>query len=245
MKKLILPFVLLLATAAGFAQSLSLSNIHGPITANSIMIQPGTPDSVELITYLYVTNNSSASKDILCKKTELSLLGNVEVTMCWAGGCYSSTTFVSPNAQAIAPGETDLEFSGHYTQINFQPIGTGESVIRWTFFDRVDPNDSVSVTVKYTTFPVGQEERTAARVSLSDLSPNPASGNVTAGYSLPAGSQGTLAVRNMLGTLVMELPLSGSGKTTLSTTGLRDGIYFCTLTADGKAGQTRKLIVKH
>ncbi|HNY03943.1 MAG TPA: hypothetical protein PKG48_15210, partial [Bacteroidales bacterium] len=155
MKKLILSFVLITLALAGLAQSLSLSNIHGPITANSTIIQAGTPDSVELITYLNVTNNSSSAKDILCKKTEINLLNNIEVTMCWAGGCYSASTYISPNAQAIDPGATNTEFSGHYTNANFNPIGSGESMIRWTFFDRTNPNDSVSVTVKYTTFPVG------------------------------------------------------------------------------------------
>ena len=58
MKKFFL--FLLIFTAAvlyGYSQSLSLSNASGAITANSTIVQAGSPDSVELITYLNVTNN--------------------------------------------------------------------------------------------------------------------------------------------------------------------------------------------
>ena len=90
----------------GYSQSLSLSNSLGVIEPNSTIIQAGTPDSVELITYLNVKNVSSNSVSVLCKKVQLKMLDSTEITMCWAGGCYSASTFISPNSQMMAAGQT-------------------------------------------------------------------------------------------------------------------------------------------
>ncbi len=247
MKKLLSAvFLLTMITFYGYSQSLSLSNRQGPVENNSILIQAGTPDSVELITYLNVKNISSSSLSVLCKKTELTLLDSTEVTMCWAGGCYSSGTFISPNDQPIAVGETNTEFIGHYGQTAFHPLTSGESVVRWVFFSRSNANDSVSVTIKYTSYPLGIGESIANRGMLSDGYPNPASGQAGFNYSVPVGSQGTLLIRDILGTILQKQILpAASGKITISTLNMSDGIYFASLLVDGKITLTKKLIVQH
>ena len=166
--------------------------------------------------------------------------------MCWAGGCYGSGTFISPNDQPIAPGQTITEFSGHYTQVAFNHFKSGESVIRWVFFDRANENDSASITVKYTTYPLGIEESKVPQGSLSNIYPNPAAGDAGCSYTIPSGSQGTVLVRDLLGNSLQTHQLSAiSGKVTIGTMNLGDGIYFCSLLVDGKIVQSRKLIVKH
>lgn len=230
----------------GYSQSLTLSNRNGAIAPNSTITQAGTPDSVELVTYLNVKNTSANSLKVLVKKVQISMLDSTEVTMCWAGGCYGSGTFVSPNDQAMAPGETITEFSGHYTQVAFSHFKSGESVVRWVFYDRANVNDSVSVTVKYTTYPLGIAESLARQGTLSNIYPNPAFMDASCNYSLPAGLQGTIVVRDMLGTTVhAQLLPDQAGKVTINTSGMSEGIYFCSLVTNGKIVQSRKLIVKH
>ena len=123
MKKIVIFFALIAGIAAvGFAQSLQLSNGKGILPSNGEIIQAGTPDSSELVTYIYVKNTGTTDKNVVCKKTQMMALDSTEVTMCWAGGCYPSTTNISPNAQLITPGQTNYEFLGHYTQINWQHL---------------------------------------------------------------------------------------------------------------------------
>ncbi|MCX6304944.1 MAG: T9SS type A sorting domain-containing protein [Bacteroidetes bacterium] len=247
MKRLLLSFCLFsIVLVYGYSQSLSISNIHGTIAPNAIMIQEGSPDSAELITYFNVTNTSGSSVDVLCKKVELTMLDSTEITMCWAGGCYPASTNISPYSQAIGAGLTNNEFVGHYTQIAFHHFKPGESVVRWVFYDRSNVNDSASVTVKYTSYPLGVDETAARQSSLSNVYPNPASANATCSYSIPAGSQGTILVRDLLGSTMQTLsPATASGKVTIDAINLNDGIYFCSLLVDGKISQTKKLIVKH
>ncbi|MFZ4521917.1 MAG: T9SS type A sorting domain-containing protein [Bacteroidales bacterium] len=247
MKRLILSACLLSIVAIyGYSQSLSLSNIGGTIAPNATILQVGTPDSAELITYFNVKNVSSNPVSVLCKKVELTMLDSTEITMCWAGGCYPATTNISPNSQAIPAGETNTEFVGHYTQIAFNHFKVGESVVRWVFYDRANVNDSVSVTVKYTSFPLGVDENTSRMGVLSGIYPNPASVNANCSYSMPSGAEGSIVVRDLLGSEVQNLLLpSSTGKVSINTLDLRDGIYFCSLLIDGKVSQTKKLIVKH
>jgi len=247
MKKLFLSLCLLSVVAIyGYSQSLSLSNIHGAIVANSTIIQAGTPDSVELTTYLYVKNNGSKTIDVLCKKSQLRMLDSAEVSLCWAGGCYQSGTNISPNAATMAAGQTITDFVGHYQQVSFNHFMVGESVVRWVFYDRGNVNDSVSVTIKYTTYPLGIAESNSRQSTLSNIYPNPASIEAGCSYTLPSGSQGSILIRDMLGATVLTQVLPATtGKTVINTGNLNDGIYFCSLLVDGKISQTKRLIVKH
>jgi hypothetical protein len=247
MKKIVLFFVLLTGLAVvGFAQSLQLSNNQGIIVANGEIIQLGSPDSTELITYMNVKNIGTTNKNVLCRKTEIKMLDSTEITMCWAGGCYPPKTNLSPSAQLITPGQTNTEFVGHYTQMAFNHFKSGESVVRWCFFDQQNPNDSVSVLIKYTSYPLGISEKSGRVAELSNVYPNPASTRATVGFELPAGTSGTLVIRDMIGKTVYSEQLNGSfGKTVINTLDLSDGIYFCSLLVDGKSVQTRKMIVRH
>ena len=247
MKKLLLSVYFISVVAFfGYSQNLTLSDSHGSILANNTIIQAGTPDSVELITYLNVKNTGSSTMNVLCKKVQLNMIDSTEITMCWAGSCYPATTFVSPNAQAIEAGQTNTEFIAHYTQIAYSHFKSGESVVRWVFFNRSNVNDSVSVTIKYTTFPLGIEEANTREAMISNAYPNPANATASFNYAIPAGSQGTIVIRNLIGSTVQTVQVpSVAGKMTVNTTILSDGIYFYSLMLDGKISQTKKLVVKH
>jgi hypothetical protein len=250
MKRRLLSLFFLSAVAlSGFTQNIELSDLQGNvIPANSSTIQYVDPNAGFIYnTFLNVKNVGSATISVLCKKVQILMLDSTAVAMCWAGSCYSSETFVSPNAQPLDPGQTNSEFSGDYmsTKMSFN-FNVGESVVRWVFFNQDNVNDSVSVTIKYSTFGVGLEDGNVRQASLSNTYPNPASTNTSFGYSVPSGSDGMLIVRNILGSTMLSQPLTaGNGKYTVNTGNLSDGIYFYSLMIDGKISQTKKLIVKH
>jgi len=247
MKKSVLFFYLFSFLAFyGYSQSLSLSNAAGPIEPNSTIIQAGTPDSTELVTYLNVINSGGRAARIVCKKSEIGLMEDTEVTFCFGGICYFYTTEVSDPSDPIEPGDSITDFSGHYNRSDWEPIPSGESVVRWTFFVNGDENDSVSVTIKYTTYPLGIEKPIAFQGSLSSGYPNPANENVTFHYMAPTGLQGNLMIRNLVGSAVKDVMLpSSDGKITIPTADLPGGIYFCSLMVDGKVLATKKLMVSH
>lgn len=247
MKKLLLSFYLLSVVAFyGYSQSLSLSNPAGPIVANSIIIQAGTPDSSALITYLYVTNTSARTVNIYCKKSTLSLMDSTSIPWCFANACYGSDRTIS-NLQIVEPGQTITDFHGDYSSTTMDgKFHSGESVVRWVFFAENDVNDSVSVTIKYTSYPLGIDETLAHQVALSGSIPNPANEKATFTYSIPSGSDGMMIIRNVVGSIVAsEQVPSASGQVSVNTFNLSNGLYFCSLTVNGKMMVTRKMIVQH
>ncbi len=244
--RLLTLFLLSTITFSCFAQSLELSDIHGIILPNSVIVQEGTPDSVKLITYLNVKNIGVKTINVICKKYQLTMLDSTEITMCWAGSCYSPEINVSPNAQPIEAGQTITDFIGHYNQQEFRPLAPGESVVSWVFFDSANVKDSISVTIKYTSYPLDIEDVIANRAALSNAYPNPAGVSASFDYSIEPGSTGSVIIRNILGSTVQSGQLiSGSGKFTINTTNLKDGIYFYSLLVDSNIPQVKKLIVKH
>jgi len=236
----------MIAGSGGFSQSLSLSNQFGQIVPNFTIIQAGTPDSNTLFTYFDVKNTSADAINVLCKKTELSLLDSTQTFICWANFCYVPSVFISYNAQTIGSGETYSGFKGIYAQMAYDNFYIGESVVRWVFFDQENTNDSVSVTVRYQTFPVSIGGVKAGEGGILNIFPNPAAEKTGIYSSMSPASMGTILIQNMQGVAVRtQLFPPGTGNVIIDICNLCDGVYFCSLMIDGIRSQTKKLIVKH
>jgi len=244
-KLLLLVYLLSIAAFYGYSQSLSLMTPQGTVVTNSFITQYGTYDSLELVTYLHVKNISAQDVNIYAKKIEIFLTDSVETTMCWAGGCYSASTFVSPNYASIPAGQTATDFSGHYSTTTGHGFNLGESIVRWVFFNDENHNDSVYITVKYSCWSVAVDDKSQLGM-LSNIYPNPADARASFSYAIPSGSNGEIIIRNLVGATVQTEQVStASGKITMNTFNLADGIYFCSLVLDGKISQTKKLVVRH
>jgi hypothetical protein len=244
--RLLLFSILAMIVFAGYSQSLSLSNQNGPIVPNSIIIQPGTPDSVTLNTYIDITNTGNAPLNVLCRKTELNMIDSTRTFICWANFCYAPHIYVTPNTQSIGSGETYTGFKGIYAHDTYNFFSVGESVVRWTFFDQDNLNDSVSVTVRYPTYPVSIGELYGSVSVLSAIYPNPVSFTANTEFTVPRGSQGSILIRDVVGAVVQTyLVPAGTGKIQMNVSNLSDGVYFCSLLIDGRPAHTRKLIVRH
>jgi hypothetical protein len=244
MKKLLLiAWLTGIAAFYGYSQmSLSLSDSTGSVRNDSTIIRSGLPSDLEITSYIFIKNNKAADIQVKCKKVEMSLIQGTANYFCW-GLCYGSNVYISPNPVTIAAGiNNTLDFSGHYSPHD----SIGESIIRYVFFDMNNPSDTVCFNVKYVTVHVGVNDISAVKENTVRLYPNPVNGTANFEYNVPAGTNAGIVIRDILGSVVREIPVSmASGKVTISTSDLPAGVYFYSLMEEGRPVTTGKLIVRH
>lgn len=242
-KTIYVTLLLLFLNIFARSQSLMLTDQQGnPIAPDATIVQSGSPDHGTFYTYLNVTNTSTYGLAVKCKKTEISMLDSTKVFMCWAGVCYAATIFTSTNSQPIGPGDTYTDFSGTYHQIAYHPYLPGESIVRWTFFDAANPDDSVSVTVIYATWPVGISDQ-AIRESGVSAFPNPAGDKITIIARRWNDQPAEVQIHDLTGAMVTSIPANiNSGRIEMSTTHLKDGVYVCILKSARKSEQVRLVV---
>ncbi|MBE0662958.1 MAG: T9SS type A sorting domain-containing protein [Bacteroidales bacterium] len=246
MKKIVLLLpILLLTFFVAFSQSFTLSDANGPLTHDTIIeiLAPPSQDVVEV--HVYMTNTSSQEINLLVKKQELEILEGSMNTFCFNQLCFPPHVMVAPYPLLVPPGVTtgDIDFYGDY-----YPFGiSGHSLIRYTFFIEQNPNDSLSVVIKYITGNVGISEHFASKSKISKPYPNPASSSVSFDLDLPlqVGDAG-IVIRNLLGAEVMRFPVNNrTGRITLPVEQLTEGLYFYTLTIQGDYPvQTGRIVIQ-
>lgn len=83
-------------------------------------------------------------------------------------------------------------------------------------------------------------------ISVRKIYPNPASVAAYLDYNLLQNIRAKITIRNILGKVVKEYDLNrGERKIRIPTTEFDTGIYLYTLSINGQAKSSRKLIVKH
>jgi hypothetical protein len=244
MKKILLSLFCLLLFSGIFAQSFSLKDTNGVVINSGGTIQfLGDPSTETIYALLHFTNNSAEVKNVKVKKVihEGDTLTGTTNTFCWVL-CWSETTYESPSAMTVQPGETIKDFSGDYS-----PKGIpGKSWITYVFFDVEDRNDSVAVVVEFNASPASVGDDLISGVKFSAAYPNPAVNIVYADYTLPESvANASIVITNMLGSKVKDVKLEErSGKARIVVSDLINGIYFYSLVADNHVLVTRKFVVK-
>lgn len=224
------------------AQNLSLSDHTGPLTADQTITVYGDSGYYNVMTtHFTVHNNGSTSIDVMVKKTELSVVPGSTNSFCW-DICYPTTTYASAHWVSIASGSSDsTHFSGDYS--NYGTLGS--SLIRYTFFNRSNANDSVSVIVNFTTTPTAISESVFS-IEFSNAYPNPASNFVNFNYNLQGTSSAEFVITDLLGSELYRAELENeNNKLMIDVASFNAGVYFYSLRVDGKMQFTRKLIVRH
>ena len=241
MKKFLLLFgFAFMAVLLAYSQNLQLSDSAGSIANNATIVKFGLPSDEEVLSFIFVKNTSTDSIAVKVKRVEISTLSGTMNVFCW-GLCYDPSVFVSPDSIVIHAGRTDsTNFSGHY-----KPNGvSGNSTIRYVFYDANAPTDTVCVNVTFAAFPQGINDQ--ANITLSNAYPNPASNLVNFSYSVRQNSNAKLIIRNVLGSIVREADIAGtSGKLSINTSDLADGVYFYTFLVNGNSQVTKKLVIRH
>jgi len=240
MKRFLLALYLIgIVTYLGYAQNLTLSHSGVSVANNENVVFTGEPSTPVIEAHITVHNNGAAALNVMCKKTEISLVTGSVNTFCW-DNCYPPNVYVSLGALSIAAAGTNDQFIGEY-----QPAThAGQSIIRYTFYNQADLNDSVCFNALFNAYPLGIEQPEMA-ASLSHPYPNPANLSATINYQAEGSGSACLMVRNVLGSTVEKIDINGSGQVSLNTSALAEGIYYCSLVVDGQIRATRKLIVSH
>ncbi len=244
MKKLILLFAGMLFAGFIFGQSLSLSDDQGnPFTPGQTVYVIGEPAiGPQIPIHVWVTNNGTAAMEVNVARTEDNVLPGVTDEFCWGGACFppgTDTSFLTAN---IDPGATNTEFEAKYTHNDI----FGESQYTYTWYDVNNPSDQVSVVVIFKLSNVGVSEL-LDNVQLSQAYPNPANAYAFFNFSIPGNiTNANLVISNLLGAVVMEVPVSGSnGKVRINTSDLNNGIYFGSLKIGNQITSTHRLVVSH
>jgi len=123
--------------------------IEGDVIADSLYTYVFQGDTTYYYAYevdieIDVKNISYSTLGVQTKKRHLKIIPTTENYFCWET-CYAPYTFESVLAITIQGDETSDIYSAHY-----KPKGQlGNTLVAYTFFDELNPNDSASVMVEY------------------------------------------------------------------------------------------------
>jgi hypothetical protein len=224
------------------AQSFSLF-YHGiKLAADTELVRTGTQDTLEMTTWLTIRNDAGTEKQIQARKTEISMVPGAASSICWAGYCYPAQTMQSDYPLGLAPGKDSTGCFAHFTT-----GGTlGTSTVRWTYFDQDNISDSVSVVIRYTTYPTGIASPGDGRKNAVQVSPNPADMQVAFRFQDPACQVYTITLRTLTGQTILHATTGNSeGSIKLDTSVLPAGIYTYTLVSGGNRFTSGQLLIRH
>jgi len=233
-----------LLSAITKSQSLQLYDVSGNVPNGTIFHIWGDTITGNIIKKVVgVKNISTSAVTVDLKKIETSLLPGTSCQICFAGQCYLSSVFVSPNTATLTPNDTNSSGS-----VDYKPKGhLGESIITLVFFNTGDTNDSAWVVVHFHGSPAGITENDLAKTSISNAYPNPAVNYTSFDYSFAQGTTSAkFVLSDILGSKVKEETLNNmSGNLIVNTSDIEAGIYFYSFYENDRLVLTKKIIVKH
>jgi hypothetical protein len=227
MKNFFICLILLLALSPlGKTQSLLLEYHQQVLNNQSVIVRSGTPDSLDLTTWLKITNISSNTVRVMAKKVEISQVPGANASICWAGYCYPPDVNESLVALRLNPGESQTGCFAHFSQQG----SIGSSTIRWVYFLSGTPDDSVCVTINYLTWPAGIDNQFTNAGTFSLPYPNPAGQRINIRRDGSIDADCTLSVFDYAGKMVsMDFFPAGTSVLSVYTGSLPSGIYFYSL----------------
>lgn len=145
MKKTLLFLSMFLLSAGLFSQTIVTTWEFGPTSLAPSITTNGSPTDNEIVSHINVTNGGTEDVTIKVARNQISMMPNSQSQFCWGGICFSFETDTSGTEMTLTPGETTMEFSGHYN-----PNSTvGISMVSYTFYDTHNPANYATVVVQY------------------------------------------------------------------------------------------------
>lgn len=237
-KKSIITLMLLAAIGYASAQTLQFE-LDGNVFYDGEAIEC-TNDEYgygEYIQHMQIRNLTSNDMNVIIEKEVIETLEGTINSFCW-GMCYGPDTYISPEAVTVLANSLntdDLSFHNIY-----EPDVFGYVVVRYYAYDEHNPDERVSIIVKFHKSGEGVNDNTQ---TMGQAYPNPASSMVSFDYSFDGNL--TAVVYNIVGQEMLRQDLNASnGQMSFSVADLNDGIYFCTMLVNGRAFTTQKFIVK-
>ena len=200
------------------------------------------PSEFEVIYTADVENIGSSTVRALAKREIIQLNSAHFNQLCWGIECFPPSVDVATDDQTIAmgPGAIETGFKGI-----IKPVGTaGLDIVKYCFFDTVNPSDSSCIMVHYDAS-WSIDENTTAKGTVSQAFPNPATERVSFGYDLIAGvSRTEFTMLNSMGQVLGSTQATlQNGVQGFDVSNLPNGIYFMQVRVDGDELAYRKFIV--
>lgn len=243
MKKQLLLVAFAALGLSASAQTLQLQDVQTtqPVPNGSTISYTYTDSTTYFDNHFDVINPTSTNMNVYVRKIVLYSPPNTNTTYCTNTLCYAPTTTLSTSTAPVPANNGTMDLKVEYKPATSNPATTA---VRYSIWDATNPSDSIYFIVVYngvTSVP----HLNLNQVTLSAPAPNPAVSTFSMQYQLGAKtSNAQVVIYNMLGEKIKETPLTeedGSVKIDVST--MQQGIYFCSLTIDGKAVATRRVIV--
>jgi len=222
-----------------FAQSLVLIHEGVELEPNEILeIEGGT--SAELVVELDVKNTSSLTIETNVQRYEELLFEGHVSTFCWDSLCYPPWVGLGPNPVPIPGGVTyENDFSGH-----LNPMGiVGTSIIKYTFFDVNNPNDSVQVVVQYLADTAGIADLNREKLEVSTY-PNPSNDVLNFSINTEINEVVTYELLNITGSIVRS-EATQQNKTKFNVSDLAEGLYIYRVSTEKEIIKIGRIVIKH
>ncbi len=253
MKKLFLIFSFSITMLSVSAQSLQILDASNNNISNSSYteynVDPNItfPNDAPVESRFYVVNTTNSTVDVYVKKIYLNVPSETLNQFCWASGCWTPNTFVSPGSQQIAAYDTTSNSEALKSQFfprasSSSPAFSGTCSIRYVAYLANNPNDSVYIDVNFTT--LMSVDNVKENNKISAFYPNPAKDVVFFNYQIENTDQAMISIFDLTGSKVKDLKFnSTNGTLKADISALKSGVYFFTLYVRNKAVLTRKIIV--
>jgi len=188
----------------------------------------------------FVRNNSTVAIDLKMRQEPVSLVDGAEYSFCF-GSCFAPGTNETPrsvNIDAEHTIGTEGIFTGHY-HAHGNP---GTSVIRYTYFNEANLNDTLSFNI---TFQDATGITNIDENAVIKAFPNPATDVLYISYDLKLMSSGILNVYDVLGQKVIVQEINTpNGQLELNVSDLPQGIYLYNFQSGSMKSKTYKVLVK-
>ena len=246
MKKIVVS-ILFLASVCAYAQSFKLYEVVNFAEGDEILNGTFLPTTCksEVVdgilhvlgeTYAVLENTSDMEKIVVCKREIIEMVDEAaETYFCWST-CNASNVWMDEKPVNANTKTGVIDFSTHYTA----PPTVGSSIVRYTFYDKYNAEDSISVVYEYITPPDVRISTYNADFSLS-AHPNPAVDYLTVEMNDLSLQQAVVTVYDAIGREV-KTQLMSSNATKIDVTDLEQGIYYLRIVNNNNTIGVRKFV---
>lgn len=188
----------------------------------------------------YIKNSTSDVVEVMCRQEAVSLVEGASFSFCVLGVCYPAGTNETTKSVLVGPGvvvDEENYLSGHYHPDN----NPGVSVIRYTFYNNNQVNDSLSFTI---TFDGTTGVDNVMANSKITVSPNPASEYVVFNTSDVNIGNSQLVIYDLTGKVVYSENAENKSQIELDLSEFTRGVYLYRIEGESKMSETSKLIIQ-
>ena len=256
MNKNVFAVVFLLLSAKAITQTtiqLSNNGTLSQLAPNEVILVSVEPESNAKVT-IDIKNTGSTTQSYNAKRYDVLLNSDATSTaqayFCIAGSCYGPPTIISPTSLTLSSMESASQLQGPYQMLvaDLDEASTkGLSIVKYTFQNVNNPNDSVQISIKYnstgTTTGILNTQNNESNWSIS---PVPAKGYLNCKIESNAGVEGTLKIYELNGKVICEKPVAlqkGINNFQIDISSFAPGLYYSVLRT-GNSISTRKIVVE-